>query len=112
MNFANIHIDVKNSEESESGVILAITPLKNGQKMGFVLSFREIEFSTYSNKSTFSTDFYQVFGKNKPRFGFLRIFYVEMYVIKFFLGRFFGVLRSFLPKNRYFKSPVFRHKSI
>ena len=97
-NFGNIHVDAKNSEESESGVIFTITRLKNGQKMSFVLSFRDFEFSTYPNKSTFLTDFGPGYGKNKPRFGFLSNFCVDMYITKIFPRRFFGFLGSFSPK--------------
>ena len=111
--FGNIHVDVKKSEEAESGVIFTITRLKNGQKMRFVLGFRDFEFLTSPNKSTFLVDFGPGYGKNKPRIGFLSNFGVDMYITKIFPRRFFGFLGSFSPKIVCFlvlRKHLFRHK--
>ena len=97
-NIGTIHVDVKKSEESESGVIFALTSWKNDQKIRFVLSFRDYELSRYPNKSSFLTDFDPGYGKTKPRFGSLSNFGVDMYIAKNVPRRFFVFLGSFLLK--------------
>ena len=57
---------------------------------------RVSRFSRCLNKSTFLATFHGVFGEINPGIGFLDIFYVDMYVTKKFLSRFWWVLSSFL----------------
>ena len=99
--FGNIHVDVKKSEESESGVIFTITRLKNGQKMRFVLGFWDIEFLTYPNKSIFWPILTPVRTKISPDSASWVIL-ASTCIWPKMLRRFFGFLRSFSPKFCHF----------